>query len=527
MSDIFISYASEDRTRAKVLAGALADQSWSVWWDREILPGETFWQVIKEAIDQAKCIIVLWSQESVKSEWVQNEASEGNRRKILVPALIDDVEMPFQFKHIQAARLVDWKGDPSHLEFDRLLKAVSAIVGQPSSPKQPEPIPDRQQPDSQVPPPDAPDHLKPTGLETQKAASKSKIAKMLAAICIVTLIAIISIGIFLKSRLPKTYSLTVAAVDGSVTKSPDQATYNHGDTVTLQAVGDSGSTFTGWSGDLTASSNIATLVMDSGKSVTASFALKAGNVVTNSIGMKLVHIPAGSFMMGSSGSAAELAKEYGTKEEDFRDGLPQHQVRISEGFWMGQTEITQGQYKSVMDAQPWSGQEYVQEDPNNPAVYVSWDNAVEFCRKLSQKEGKTYRLPTETEWEYACRAGTTTRFSFGDSDSSLGDYAWFGGNTLGQQYAHPAGQKKPNPWYLYDMHGNVFEWCQDWYADDYYSESPESNPQGPDPGSYRVIRGGSWFNSAEYCRSAFRFGFTPSYRYFILGFRVARSFVSK
>jgi len=224
-----------------------------------------------------------------------------------------------------------------------------------------------------------------------------------------------------------------------------------------------------------------------------------GKVITNSIGMKLVYIPAGSFMMGSPS----------TEEGRFTHEGPQHLVHISEGFWMGQMEVTQGQYKSVMDAQPWSGQDYVQEDANNPAVYVTLDDAMEFCRKLSQQEGKTYRLPTEGEWEYACRAGTTTRFSFGDSDSSLGDYAWFVGNAMDvdEGYAHTVAQKKPNPWGLYDMHGNVWEWCSR-------------------TGSVRVYRGGGWGHSPRFCRSAFP-SYAPLNRGVSLGFRVARSFVSK
>ncbi|MCP4263931.1 MAG: formylglycine-generating enzyme family protein [Planctomycetes bacterium] len=237
--------------------------------------------------------------------------------------------------------------------------------------------------------------------------------------------------------------------------------------------------------------------------------------------MKLVYIPAGSFMMGSGFSAAQLPKKYRVGESQFL----QHQVRISKGFWMGQTEVTQSQYKSVMNAESWSGMIFVQESANNPAVYVSWDDAVEFCRMLSQQEGKTYRLPTEAEWEYACRAGTTTRFSFGDSDSSLSDYAWFNDNTnqLGQIYAHPVGQKKPNPWDLYDMHGNVWEWCSDWYNKDYYSNSPNAEPKGPPSGRHRSMRGGSWFNDEYGLRCSVRSSHYPDNRYYYIGFRVVRS----
>ncbi|MBC8216867.1 MAG: formylglycine-generating enzyme family protein [Planctomycetes bacterium] len=219
--------------------------------------------------------------------------------------------------------------------------------------------------------------------------------------------------------------------------------------------------------------------------------------------MKLVSIPAGSFMMGSNRP---------------------HEVRISKGFWMGQTEVTQGQYKSVMNAEPWSGQVYVQE-ANNPAIYVTWNDAVEFCKKLSQQTGETYRLPTEAEWEYACRAGTTTRFSFGDSDSSLGDYAWRRSNAFegGRKYAHSVGQKRPNPWGLYDIHGNVFEWCSDWYDKDYYSNSPSVDPNGPSSGEARSLRGGSWLSYEYALRCSCRSLLDPDARNDVVGFRVVLS----
>ncbi len=236
-----------------------------------------------------------------------------------------------------------------------------------------------------------------------------------------------------------------------------------------------------------------------------------GKVITDSIGMKLVYIPAGSFMMGS---------------RDSKDGLlPQHEVRISKGFWMGQTEVTKGQYESVMNAQPWSGKVNVRADPNSPAVYVSWDDAEEFCRKLSQQEGSTYRLPTEAEWEYACRAGTTTRFSFGDSDSSLGDYAWYASNAfhVDERYAHPVRQKKPNPWGLYDMHGNVWEWCSDYYDKDYYSSSPNTYPKGPPTASSRCLRGGCWIRTEYALRCSSRISVNPGDRPSYVGIRVVRS----
>jgi formylglycine-generating enzyme required for sulfatase activity len=155
---------------------------------------------------------------------------------------------------------------------------------------------------------------------------------------------------------------------------------------------------------------------------------------------------------------------------------------------------------------------------------VSWSDAVEFCRKLSalpeeRRAGREYRLPTEAEWEYACRAGSTTKWSFGDDEAQLGDYGWFNGNS--GFHTHPVGQKKPNAWGLFDMHGNVWEWCSDGYED--YGSSAVTDPQGPSGASARVYRGGSWSLTARYSRSAFRNWNAPSSRSLNLGFRLALS----
>ena len=173
------------------------------------------------------------------------------------------------------------------------------------------------------------------------------------------------------------------------------------------------------------------------------------NVITNSIGMKLVLIPAGEFLMGSPESDSDAPDEE----------KPQHKVRISKPFYLGVTEVTQEQYERVMGENP----SRFKGDPQRPVEKVSWEDAVAFCRKLSEKEGRTYRLPTEAEWEYACRAGSQTKWSFGDDDSALKEYAWYLDNA--DSTTHPVAQKKPNAWGLYDMHGNVWEWCQDWYGD--------------------------------------------------------------
>jgi formylglycine-generating enzyme required for sulfatase activity len=177
-----------------------------------------------------------------------------------------------------------------------------------------------------------------------------------------------------------------------------------------------------------------------------------------------------------------------------------------------------------METEPWKGKSFVKEGPDYAATYVSWVDSVAFCKKLSEKEDKRYRLPTEAEWEYACRAGTQTAWIFGDDEKELGDYAWYGQNAydIGERYAHQVGQKKPNAFGLYDTHGNFFEWCHDYFGEDYYKKSPGKDPMGPAPGSFRVLRGGSWFLNSRYSRSASRNRGVASGRRNGGGFRLVR-----
>jgi len=231
---------------------------------------------------------------------------------------------------------------------------------------------------------------------------------------------------------------------------------------------------------------------------------------TNSIGMRFVLIPAGEFMMGSPDSDSEA-------EADER---PQHRVRITKPFYLGVHEVTQEQYAAVMGNCPWKGEPRVKEGSDYPATYVSWGDAVAFCEKLSAREGCTYRLPTEAEWEYACRAGST-RSCFGDDPLALDNYAWYD-EWPARQYARSVGQKKPNGWGLLDMHGNVWECCADWYDPDYYANSPTVDPTGPSAIPFRVLRGGSWRSYARGVRSASRDLSGPGDRHFYLGFRCAQ-----
>ena len=233
--------------------------------------------------------------------------------------------------------------------------------------------------------------------------------------------------------------------------------------------------------------------------------------ITNSVGMKLVLIPAGEFLMGSPDSDQDA--------QSFEK--PQHRVRITQPFYLGMTEVTQGHYRAVTGQSPsqFKGPDEL------PVENVSWEEAVAFCDKLNDREkgrlgGEHYRLPTEAEWEYACRAGSKTRYSFGDDEAGLGECAWFEGNSGGK--THRVGEKRPNAFNLNDMHGNVWEWCQDWYDDGYYGRSNDADPRGPTRAEARVDRGGGWGSSARLCQSANRGRIAPGDRSDRLGFRVAR-----
>jgi formylglycine-generating enzyme required for sulfatase activity len=237
---------------------------------------------------------------------------------------------------------------------------------------------------------------------------------------------------------------------------------------------------------------------------------------TNSLGMRFVLIPAGSFMMGSP------ANESGRDSDEI-----QHKVKLTKSYYMQTTEVTQGQWKAVMGSNPSSF-----ENCGNdcPVESVSWNDVQTFLKKLNRMDrGRTYRLPTEAEWEYAARAGTTTSYSFGDDSNQLSKYGNFcdskctyswKDNSQNDRFKNTAPVKSysPNSWGLYDMHGNVNEWCQDWKGK--YPTGSVTNPTGPATGSYRVFRGGSWYGSARICRSADRYSIGPVVAYDYLGFRL-------
>jgi formylglycine-generating enzyme required for sulfatase activity len=240
--------------------------------------------------------------------------------------------------------------------------------------------------------------------------------------------------------------------------------------------------------------------------------------LTNSLGMKFVLIQPGKFMMGSNLSPTEIKDKYGGEAKWYSDETPQHEVTITRPYYIQTTEVTQGQWKAVMGFNP-SGLKNC--GKNCPVEKVSWHDVEEFIKRLNQKEeADTYRLPTEAEWEYACRAGSVTEFCFGEEKNKLDYYAWHNSNS--DDWTHHVHRKRPNAWGIYDMHGNVWEWCQDWYSD--YPSEAVTDPIGPSSGSHRVSRGGSWRSAAMFCRSPHRYGVDPSYRRPNRGFRLVKNF---
>ncbi len=222
------------------------------------------------------------------------------------------------------------------------------------------------------------------------------------------------------------------------------------------------------------------------------------------ITFQYVAISPGTFIMGSQ------------DDEGYSNEHPRHEVTVTSGFEMLRFEVTQAQWEAVTGENPghFSGDD-------NPAETVSWNDCQSFISKLNELEiNHTYRLPTEAEWEYACRAGNDTQYSFGDDWHQLSQYAWYCGNS--NDGTHPVGQKKPNAWGLYDMHGNVWEWCQDWYDSDYYKNSPTTDPKGPTSGSLRVLRGGFWDHTASGCSSAYRTCNNPDFLDNTIGLRLVR-----
>jgi formylglycine-generating enzyme required for sulfatase activity len=378
MADIFISYAREDRSKVELLVKALEDTGWSVWWDRDIPIAKPWHLVIQEAIDNAKCIMVVWSNASVDSEWVLAEAEEGLRRRVLVPVMFEEVKMPLLFRSLQVADLILWNGNRSEAGYKQLMKALDSILG-------------------------------------------------------------------------------------NVSEQVDQRTGRTTQDVLYAPRG----------------------------------------------GYELVWITGGEFLMGSPDSKEGWRNKEG----------PQHAVQVP-GFYIGRYPVTNEEYGrflaedlKAVEPKYWDRREY--NKPRQPVVGVSWRNAWQYAQWAG------LQLPSEAQWEYACRAGTSTLYYSGDSQQDLDRVGWHNENS--EERLHLVGQKEPNKFGLYDMHGNVWEWVEDAWHENYKGAPNDGSAwidDRPKGSMGRVARGGSFNDFAVWCQSTFRHAYDWRVRFSWLGFRL-------
>ena len=501
MADIFISYKREDREWAKALAAVLERQGWSVWWDARIRGGSRFGKVISAELAKARCVIVLWSNRSIDSEWVLDEAQEGKNRDILVPLFIEKVTPPMGFRRIHALDFVGWSKSGDDHRIHSLVEDLNYILGPP-------PI--------QTIPPQNKAKIKKKPNEVQKphqaieqkgTSSKESVQQELIT----------------ERRRSKQRVKGVQASSHTPVIQNDHSVKSQ---VNLQQASSERSLRAKWVGGALGVAVLIAIGFSNWPSLTGNGTSDVEGVteaiedwrswaktITRS-GIEFVLIEPGEFDMGSD------------SEEASDDEQPVRRVHLTDAFYVGKTEITQAQWERVMGTTLEEQMElggasalYGRGD-QYPMYYVSWEDAQLFIERLNAEEGcdSCYRLPTEAEWEYAARAGTSTAYSFGDNASELGSYGWYSENS-----AHPVGEKLANGNGLHDMHGNVWEWVSDWYGE--YENGTVTNPKGPTNGSYRVIRGGGWLLAPPgTCGRRIAAYSSPGFRDFDLGFRLVRTY---
>ena|SRR5262245_35285569 len=496
MTDIFLSYASADRERIRPLVSVLEQQGWSVWWDRKIPPGKTYDQVIEQALEGARCIVVVWSQTSVQSEWVKVEADEGMNRNALVPVLIEEAKIPLAFRRIQAARLIDWKVDSSHPELTMLFESIKAITGE-AEPKE-ESIREEGRVQSAIS--EAPFQRSPDQYPPQPAINELQIPAFLRLPP--------PVG-WLKHKGPKRNLKPWLAIGGAVTLFG----------LAIAAIWAAGIGKSNFEFDV--------VTMDEGGKVAKREKKSATHFTEeiNGVRLEMVEIPGGKFIMGSPEEVGVLGYE-----------SPQHEVTIRT-FLMSKYEITQEQWRAVSLMQKEGDTDLIPipsefKGDDLPVEKVSWPEAQEFCRRLSAATKRVYRLPSEAEWEYAARAGSSAPFSFGptitpDIVNYDGDYP-YGSAPKGERRGKTTKVGSlgvANAFGLFDMHGNVEEWCEDHFSDNYIPTPVDGTAwiDVSDKSRLRVSRGGGWSSYARNCRSASRSSRMPSSHYNDLGFRLVRA----
>ena len=540
MTDVFISYKREDKAYARALAEALARRGLEVWWDVDLLPGERFTAEIEQVIERAKVAVVLWSERAIHSDYVLDEARLAKERGILVPARIDASQPPIGFRTVQIEDLSAWDAAPTSPVIAGLVDAVARRAG-----KAPEPDASDAETTDHLHGRDAeaklwesirtnpapavaeyrlyldryPDglfadlaRLRLDALETQTAEAERRArqpAPMKLVAGATAVVGLVLALLLVPPRLDEAGSVVGAwfpdAIETDETASDpvppagerDPDTTGEGKVVEEPVEADGATPAPARPEDL---ADLATFTDTLADGSPCGFC------------PEMVVSPAGTFTMGSPPEEQGRDDDEGTQRE----------VPV-ERFALGRTEVTFAQYDACVDAggcaEPPDDEGWGRGE--RPVINVSWKDAQAYVDWLSQATGETYRLPSEAEWEYAARAGTTTRFAFGDELSS--SQANFRGN-IGRTWEVGAGAA--NDWGLYDMHGNLWEWAEDCWHDSYEGAPEDASPwfQSHDGDcSRRVVRGGSWVNRPGDLRSASRGRGERDIRDYYLGFRVART----
>lgn len=550
MAEIFISYSQHDRVRVKSLVEALTAEGYEVWWDLAIRAGESFDQLIEDTLKRVKCVVAVWSRQSVQSEWVRAESAWAKDRNMLVSIRIDkDAELPLKFYNVHTRRMVDWQGGREEQAFRDLVADIRKIAGPRAlSPAQ---VPSTELPTALPEVPEEPESdVREKHKDGERAAQQAeeaapvrenetarfRMARSVTLAGVAVIVAIISVTIYLKQQPVPDADLVVDSgkdlieLSQSQLRSVQQALNDIGfdagpmDGVPRDKTREAISLFQesrGYrpTGKLTEREQVR-LLFDARQAAESRLGAEpqSGTVFRDTLkhggeGPEMIVIAAGSFRMGCV-SGKECSKYE----------LPVRTVNFDNSFAMGKYEVTFEEYDRFARA---TGRKKPEDQgwgrARRPVINVSWEDEKAYAGWMREQTGKRYRLPSEAEWEYTARAGTDSRWSFGDGAAALIEYAWFKDNSDGQ--THPVSEKKPNPWGLYDVHGNVWEWVEDCYHEDYQGAPDDGSAWLEANDSYcglHVIRGGSWGFTPWYLRSANRSGNFPDGRTKERGFRLAQ-----
>jgi formylglycine-generating enzyme required for sulfatase activity len=515
MADIFISYASDDRHRVIPVVKALENQGWSLFWDLESIPVAKTWrQFIQKGLAESKCVLVFWSEKSIDREWVIEEADHGKANKVLVPARLDNVPPPIGFRQIQAANLINWAGNENEPEFVKLLHALESILG--PSPKQ---LKEKEQA--------AEEERKRQEAEEEARRERKAEAEFRAEEQRKREQAEEQRKTEEKRRLEEEQKRAEAE------PKPEEERKRKADTKHNRKEADEQVlTRIAHAEKQAEIMNLITVIdrLVSKRKIDE----QTNNKAISDIGIKFILIEPGTFLMGRRMNIEEIADHYGSNpyrfsyyyvrnynEKSNDPEKPRHGVEIDQSFYLQTSPITQGQWQRIMGNNP---SKFKACGEDCPVVNVSWEDAKKYIEKLNQIEKtKKYRLPSESEWEYACRAGSMTEFYFDDYPDQLGEFAWYSRNS--NKKIHPVGKKQPNAWGLFDMHGNVWEWVEDDWHDN-YEGAPEDDASAwiDNPRRHvRVMRGGSFEDDSSNCRSASRKSGLANERSRSVGFRLAMS----